>query len=138
MKRLFAIVTLLLFGAVGVAQAQMAVIAHKDAPVDQLETSTLKNVYALDQNQWSDGSRIARFDLREDSDVRQAFYEHLGTSHNDVRKAWLQKKLSGEAQPPEAVGAGEVVQRVSSTPSSIGYVSADAVTDAVKVVATIE
>lgn len=138
MKHVFAILALLSVGAVGVAQAQVAVIVHADAPVDQLEASALKDIYALDQNKWDDGSRIARFDLESDGDVKQAFYDHIGTSHSDIKKVWLRKKLSGEAQPPESVSAGEIVQKVGSTPSAIGYVAADAVTDGVKVVATIE
>jgi len=42
------------------------------------------------------------------------------------------------AQPPEKVSSDQMIDKVSSTSAAIGYVPADAVTDAVKVIATIE
>lgn len=128
----------LFLGSIGIAQAQVAVIVHKDVAVDQVDSGTLEDIYALEQNKWDDGSRIVRFDLNAEDGVKQAFYGFIGTQASDIKKVWLRKKLSGEAQPPESIAASAVVQKVSSTPASIGYVSADAVTDAVKVVATIE
>ena len=139
MKRILPLLTILFFlGSLGVAHAQVAVIAHNGVPVDQIDSATLEAIYALDQGKWGDGSRIVRYDLNTDSPVKQAFYSYIGTDAGDIKKVWLRKKLSGEAQPPETIGAAEVVQKVSSTPSAIGYVSADAVTDGVKVLATIE
>lgn len=125
-------------GSMSVAHAQVAVITHKDVAVDQVDSGTLEDIYALEQNKWDDGARIVRFDLNADDGVKEAFYGFIGAKDSDIKKVWLRKKLSGEAQPPESVAASTVVQKVSSTPASIGYVSADAVTDAVKVVATIE
>ena len=139
MKRVLPLLTILFFlGSIGVAHAQVAVIAHKDVPADQIDSETLEAIYALDQSKWGDGSRIARFDLEASNDVKQAFYGYIGTEASDIKKVWLRKKLSGEAQPPETVPAAAVVGKVSSTPASIGYVSADAVTGDVKVLATIK
>lgn len=139
MKRLLLLCAALFFvGAIGTSHAQVAVIAHPDVPVDQADAETLEAIYLLEQNKWDDGSRIVRFDLGADNETKTAFYGHLGQEVSDVKKVWLRKKLSGEAQPPEEVAPGQVVSKVGSTPSAIGYVSADAVTDAVKVLATIE
>lgn len=139
MKRLVLLFTiLLLFSWVGTSHAQVAVIANNDVPVDQADAGTLEDIYLLEQNQWNDGSQIVRFDLNTENDTKTAFFDHLGQEFSDVKKAWLKKKLSGEGQPPEEVSPDQVVDEVSSTSAAIGYVSADAVTDAVKVIATIE
>lgn len=139
MKRLLLLFTALLFlGWVGTSHAQVAVIANNDVSVDQADAGTLEDIYLLEQNNWSDGSQIVRFDHDGDSDTKTAFFDHLGQEFSDVKKVWLRKKLSGEAQPPEKVSPDQIVDKVSSTSGAIGYVSADAATDAVKVIATIE
>ncbi|WP_103018899.1 hypothetical protein [Salinibacter altiplanensis] len=139
MKHLFFLCTALLFASLaGTSHAQVAVIAHEDVPVEQTDAETLEDVYLLEQNKWDNGSKIVRFDLNAENDTKTAFYDHLGQSVSDAKKVWLRKKLSGEAQPPEKASPGQVVDKVSTTSAAIGYVSADAVTDAVKVIATIE
>lgn len=139
MKRLLLLFTVLLFvGFVGTSHAQVAVIAHKGVPVDQADAETLEDIYLLEQNQWGDGSQIVRFNLNTEDSAKTAFFGHLGQEVSDVKKVWLKKKLSGEAQPPEEVSPDQVVDKVSSTSGAIGYVSADAATDAVKVIATVE
>lgn len=139
MKRLLLLFTALLFlGTAGVSHAQVAVIAHQDVPVDEVDAESLEGIYLLEQSKWDNGSQIVRFDLNTENDTKTAFFDHLGQEFSDVKKAWLRKKLSGEAQPPEKVSPDQIVDKVSSTSAAIGYVSADAVTDAVKVLATIE
>jgi len=139
MKRLLLLFTaLLLLGTAGVSHAQVAVIANNDVSVDQADAGTLEDIYLLEQSQWNDGSQIVRFDLNTENDTKTAFFAHLGQEFSDVKKTWLRKKLSGEAQPPEKVSPDQIVDKVSSTSGAIGYISADAVTDAVKVLATIE
>jgi len=138
MKRLLFFTALLFLGVVGTTHAQVAVIANKDVPVDQVNAETLESIYLLEQSKWDDGTRIVRFDLDTDGGPRSAFYKYFGQEASDVKKVWLRKKLSGEAQPPETVSAGQVVDKVSSTSGAIGYVSENAVTDDVKVIATVE
>ncbi|WP_251941706.1 hypothetical protein [Salinibacter ruber] len=138
MRRLLLSTTLLLLGFVGTSYAQVAVIAHQDVPVDEADAETLKDIYLLEQNKWDDGARVVRFDLNSEGNTKTAFYDHVGQSVSDVKKVWLRKKLSGAAQPPEKVSSDQMIDKVSGTSAAIGYVPADAVTDAVKVIATIE
>ncbi|WP_263785330.1 hypothetical protein [Salinibacter grassmerensis] len=139
MKRLLLLFTALLFlGTAGTSHAQVAVIAHQDVPVEEIDADALEDIYLLEQGKWDNGSQIVRFDLNSDSETKSGFYDYFGQSVGDVKKVWLRKKLSGEAQPPEKVSPNQMIDEVSSTPAAIGYVPADAVTDAVKVIATIE
>ncbi|MCS3755385.1 hypothetical protein [Salinibacter ruber] len=137
-RLLFLLAALLFLSTAGVSHAQVAVIAHQDVSVDAANAETLKDIYLLEQNKWDDGSEIVRFDLNSEGSTKTAFYDHVGQSVSDVKKVWLRKKLSGEAQPPEKVSSDQMIDKVSSTSAAIGYVPADAVTDAVKVIATIE
>ncbi|MFB6249932.1 MAG: hypothetical protein ABEL97_15330 [Salinibacter sp.] len=137
MKR-FLFTALLLLGFVGASHAQVAVIAHQEVPLDQIDAGTLEDIYLLEQGKWDDGSQIVRFNLETDDAVKTTFFRYLGQEVSDVKKVWLRKKLSGAAQPPEEVSSDQIVDKVSSTSGAIGYVPADAATDAVKVIATIE
>ncbi len=137
-RLLFLLAALLFLSTAGVSHAQVAVIAHQDASVDEANAETLKAIYLLEQSKWDDGSEIVRFDLNSEGSTKTVFYDHIGQSVSDVKKVWLRKKLSGEAQPPEKVSSDQMIDKVSSTSAAIGYVPADAVTDAVKVIATIE
>ena len=116
----------------------VAVITRQDGSVDGPNAVTLKDGYLVDQNPLDDGSENVRLDLNSEGSTKTAFYDHIGQSVSDVKKVWLRKKLSGEAQPPEKVSSDQMIDKVSSTSAAIGYVPADAVTDAVKVIATIE
>jgi hypothetical protein len=85
---------------------------------------------------WSDGSRVVVFTIDAEADK---FYGGIGRSHNDMKKVWLRKRLSGEGQPPESVDSpAALVKRVASTPGAVGFVPASAVDGSVRVVATLK
>ena len=55
-----------------------------------------------------------------------------------MKSIWLKKMLSGEGDPPEALKSeSEVLQKVSSTPGAIGFVSEANISDDVKVLTVI-
>lgn len=138
MKRLVILFFLLATGAFS-ASAQVAVIAHKDVPADQLDARTIQAFYELEESKWRDNSRVVPFDLKDGVSVTEHFYAALGRKHKDFKKMWLRKKLSGEGQPPSQLNSdAEMIQKVAATPGALGFVSPDAVTDAVKVVATLQ
>jgi len=118
--------------------AEVVVIAHRESPEQEVSPGRLLDFYTGDIRQWEDGSEVIVFDLKEKGPVREAFFEFIGKSSSRMRTIWLKRMLSGEGDPPEALASEEaMVARVQATPGAIGFVRKAAVTDSVKVIATI-
>ena len=138
MKKGLLFLLLLLAGATA-ARAQVAVVAHKSAPVDRLDARALLDIYSLEETKWDDGSRIALFDLKGKTELKETFYTFLGRRPSDMKRIWLRIILSGEGRSPTQVKSAEdLLDKVATTPGALGYVPLALVTDAVKVVATIQ
>ena len=52
-----------LFG--NVLQAQVAVIAHPDVPIDSIDENMLLDFYSGDIQQWNNGEKITVYDLKK-------------------------------------------------------------------------
>jgi ABC-type phosphate transport system substrate-binding protein len=133
------IVTLLWFLAcTEIAAAQVAVIVHKDAPIDTLDQAQIRDMYCYDVTTWSNKVPVTIFDLKLQSEVREAFYKFLGRTSSRMKSIWLKKLLMGEGNPPEALKSEEdMVKKVGATPGAIGFVSQAKVNSSVKVVMVI-
>ena len=115
--------------------SQVAVIANKSVPVDEIEKSDLLDCYTGDKSFWSDGKQVTIFDLKEKGDIRDTFYKYLGMSPARIKSIWMKRMLSGDADPPEFLESEDkMLQKVSSTKGAIGFVSKASVNDKVKVI----
>lgn len=133
MKTLLVTIIFLLAWATNTS-GQVAVIAHKSAPLDSIKKSVLLDFYARDIKKWSDGQPIIVFDLKPSTEVKMVFYNYLGRSPSRMKSIWLKKMLSGEGDPPEAMASEkEVLAKVAATAGAIGFVSKALVRDSVKV-----
>ena len=132
--------TLALAAGASTASAQVAVIAHKDVPVDSISKGDLLDYYTGDVQSWGDDLAIVVFDLKARGPVRNAFYEYLGKTSSRMRSIWLKRKLSGEGNPPESFETeAALLERVASTPGAIGFVQKSNVSgNVVKILVEIE
>jgi ABC-type phosphate transport system substrate-binding protein len=104
-------------------QAQTVVITNPSVPSSSISAKELLDVYTLNKAHWDDGSRITVFDLKGGK-AKEAFYEHLGMSEQELQRIWLRKQFTGKARPPRSVSnEDDVVHMVGRTPGGIGYVS---------------
>ena len=118
---------------VSVIQAQVAIIAHKDVPIDQLTKTQLMDYYTGDIRRWTDTKPIVVFNLKPRSAAKDSFYKLLGKTSSRMKSIWMKKMLSGEGDPPEAlISEAAILQKVAATPGAIGFVSRDSLTHAVK------
>jgi ABC-type phosphate transport system substrate-binding protein len=130
---------LFLFAGATGARAQIAVVVHPTAPVQQLDARALLDIYSLEETRWDDGTPIILHDLKGKHPVKQSFYDFIGRRPEDMKRVWLRIILSGEARSPTLLRSEQaLLDKVAGTPGSIGYVPLALVTDAVKVVATIQ
>jgi ABC-type phosphate transport system substrate-binding protein len=123
----------------GVLQAQVVVIAHTSVSEDKINRTQLLDFYTGDIQAWSDGERVVVFDLKTKGAVRDTFYGYLGRKPSRMKSIWMKRMLSGEGDPPEAIPSEDsLVQRVASSPGSIGFVSQAKANDGVKIITVID
>ena len=138
MKKWLLFLLLLLAGA-SAARAQVAVVAHKSAPPDDINARRLLDIYSLEETKWKDGTRIVLFDLKGKQNLKDQFYRFLGRRPEDMKRLWLRLILSGDGRSPTLLNSPEdVLEQIAETPGAIGYAPLAAVTDDVKVIATIQ
>jgi ABC-type phosphate transport system substrate-binding protein len=129
---------LLLFFFLGSLQGQVAVISHKEVAVEEVSKSELYDFYTGDIRKWSNGDAVITFDLKPKGEIKDTFYEYLGTSTSRMKSIWLKKMLAGEKDPPESVpNEEEMIKKVKENPGSIGFCGVDKITDGVKVLLVI-
>lgn len=120
------------FGA-GNARAQVAVIAHKNVPLDSLSKTQLRDFYSCELKQWTKGVPVAVVDLKLGSETKEAFYKFLGMTASRMKSLWLKKMLMGESAEPLAVKTEEeMLQKVATTSGALGFVSLSKITTNVK------
>lgn len=108
-------------------QAQTVVIVNSSVPASSFSVKELMDVYTLNKTHWDDGSRVTVFDLKTGKS-KQAFYDHIGMSEEDLQRIWLRKQFTGRARPPHALSSEEeLVELVGKTDGGIGYASEKAV-----------
>jgi ABC-type phosphate transport system substrate-binding protein len=134
MKRLIVVIVFIVAGA-PIAAAQIAVIAHKEAPVDTLTPAQVLDFYSGDLKIWSNKVPVTLFDLKAQSESKEAFYKLLGKTPSRMKSLWLKKLLMGEGEPPAALPSEEeMLRKVASTRGALGFVSQTKVTKEVKVI----
>lgn len=116
------------------ASAQVAVIAHKDVPLDSLSKAQLTDFYSCELKMWEKNLPVVVVDMRLQSGVKDAFYKFLGMTASRMKSIWLKKMLMGEGVEPLVVKSEEeMLKKVASTPGALGFVDASTATNEVKI-----
>jgi ABC-type phosphate transport system substrate-binding protein len=111
------------------------VIVHPGVPERSIKRELLAQMYLKKVTRWSDQELVKPVDLRFTTPVRREFSEHvLQRSLETVRIYWQQRIFSGRDLPPPELPSDELVlEYVARTRGAVGYVSAQAKLDNVKV-----
>jgi ABC-type phosphate transport system substrate-binding protein len=118
--------------------AQVAVIAHPDAPADTLSNTRLLDFYTGDVQTWNGEIAVVFFDLKPRTEVKKTFYHYLGKSPSRMKSIWMKRLLAGEGEPPQTLGSNrEMLEKVAATPGAIGFAHRDSVRGPVKILAII-
>lgn len=132
---------LMLLGNSAVAAEKVVVIVN--AKNTQTLTDTdVRNIYNDNVVTWSNGARIAAYDLPLKSEARETFSQKiLRTSARDAATEWANKKITNTAKnPPDTKPESVVVNGVARNADAIGYVSASAAAGktGIRVILTLE
>ena len=123
MRNAVAIMCVAWFWAAG-AWGQVAVIAHKEVPLDTLSKAQLLDFYSCEIKFWSKELPVVVLDLKPQTEAKTSFYKFLGMTASRMKSLWLKKMLMGEGEPPGAVKTEEeMLNKVATTPGALGFVS---------------
>jgi len=119
------------------ASSAIAIVVHKDLPVDNLSLDDLRSIFLADQQFWPDRTRITLLVRAAQSDERTFILNRIyEMSEAQFRTYWIAKMFRAEVPrgPKIVLSAGMALDLVVAIPGSISFTRADAVTDSVKVV----
>ena len=116
--------------------ADGVVITNKSSSVDSLSDSDVKSLFLKKKKSFSSGGDVTVADQTEDSAIRKEFTKSvIGKKPKKLKLFWSKRVFAGKGTPPKVIGDNKaMLEWVAKTPNSLGYVSADAVNDTVKVV----
>ena len=113
----------------------LAIIVHRSNPVDNLTFGELRRIFMLDTQTWPHGRKITVV-LRDHGQPERADAIRMvcGLSESDYEKHILFRTFQGNVNiGPRAIqSVAGMLNFVSSAPGAIGYVNADEMDGAVK------
>jgi len=132
----------LAFPADCLAAGAVAVIVHKDSPVDSMTVDDLRRYYSDVYVVWASGEKVKIFDLPMDDPMRRVFSSMvLGKEPQDVTMEWASKRITNTAKNPPTILKSQLLMlsKVAHDVNALGYISEESVDEQkVKVVLVIK
>ena len=115
--------------------ADFKIIVNTSNPASSMEKGKISKLFLKKVSKWDDGGGVSPVDLEVSSDTRESFSKDVhGKSPRQIKNYWQQQLFSGKAAPPpEKASDDEVISFVKANTGAIGYVSAGASVEGVKV-----
>lgn len=120
------------------AAADVAVVVAPSVPLDGISIQQLERLYLHRPDRYPDGVELTPLDQSAGSEIRRNFVQKvLWKSEIEVAEYWSRRMYSGKGRPPRQVrGDAAVIDAVTSSPGTVGYIDAGSVDDRVKVLLT--
>jgi ABC-type phosphate transport system substrate-binding protein len=136
MKRLLLIATAL-FGLALSVHAQDAVFITNTASADaSLSGDDVKAILLGNKTKWDGGGVIKLVVLTEGAVHDKVIRDHTQRSADQFDKYWKKLVFTGKGMPPASAKTdADVIDYVSKTPGSFGYIAKESAADKVKVIA---
>jgi hypothetical protein len=143
MKKLcLVVIALALLGAPGLPPSEAQdgsgyrIVVNSANPTRELTKTQVSNFLLKKKGKWDHGVDAVPADLDSQSAVRAAMSEEIhGRSVAAIKNFWQRQIFSGRDVPPvELADDNRMLDHVRGNPGAIGYVSASAKVDGVKVV----
>jgi phosphate transport system substrate-binding protein len=120
-----------------VSNSPIAIVVHKDLPIDNLSLEELRSIFLADRQFWENRNRITLLVRAPQSDERTFVLERIyQMSEAQFRQYWIAKMFRAEVPrgPKIVLSTGMTLDLVVAIPGSISFTRADTVTDDVKVI----
>ena len=115
----------------------IAIVVHQDSEVENLAMDQLRNIFLANQQFWPDRTRIILLVRAPKSHERDFVLDTIyQMDEAQFRKYWIAKMFRAEVpRGPKIVFSTDMtLELVVAIPGSISFISADQVTDGVRVV----
>jgi ABC-type phosphate transport system substrate-binding protein len=135
MKMAWAGLLLIASSAFGVAQAELAIIAHPSQKVVGVSQDNVSDIYLGRSKTFPNGAVVEAVDQDSASASYQQFLgKVLKMDAAALKSYWAKRIFSGKAKPPRSLGDDEAVKKwVAANPNGLGYVQGKFVDSSVKV-----
>ncbi len=123
----------LLFGAT-LVRAEIAIVVHPSFQ-QSLAHQEIVRIFLGKLKTLPNGQAVIPLNRKKGEPAREEFYEKvLNKSESQLRAYWSKLLFTGKGQPPREVAtSAELIQALEQQPTAIGYLPAEEVTEAVKV-----
>lgn len=118
----------------------VSVIANPSVNLKGLTHRQLRTIFLMQQTNWQNGKKITVFVLPDKNELHRKFSkEKLKMFPYQIVRLWNKLAYSGLGDiPTELDSERSMLEKIISTPDSIGYVGASTSTSGVKVIAVSE
>jgi ABC-type phosphate transport system substrate-binding protein len=122
MVRLLFLGSLFFLNLLPIAQAA-DIIINNSVPAYHYSLNDVRAIFTMRLSQWSNGEAIKVFVLPDDHPLHKSFVKgSLNLFPHQLRSIWNQSVYSGTGAAPTQVSSPEeMLQAISNTPNSIGY-----------------
>jgi ABC-type phosphate transport system substrate-binding protein len=135
-------ISLFLIGFLAVSVSAFAqnrgfkVVGHPSTTPDSITKKDLARIFLKQKTKWPSGQAAEPVDLKGSQELRSRFYEQvLNKTLDMIESHWQAQVFSGKGRPPTTASSeSAVVALVRSRPGAVGFVSAGAATDGVKLI----
>ncbi len=128
-----------LFSTLFVAKSWAEVVVIVNPSVSAtVSTKDISRIFLGKSKSLPGGHKVKPLSLSDGNAARDEFKEKvLKKSNSQLKSYWSKLIFTGKGQPPKELGSdADMIAKISSDPGSIGYISKESVTDAVKVLAS--
>src|SRR4030066_767017 len=106
---------------------ELAIIANKDYPMNSISASAVKDIY-LGEKTSEGGVKIKPMEQKDEAIKKRFIEKVMGSTVDGYKAYWIKKFFQEGVTPPTSKGSPvEMIQAISQTGGSVGYVWADEV-----------
>lgn len=126
---------IILLGFSSVATSQTVMVVNQDNSISSITKSQISGIFLGNSTKWSNGMKAIPVDQAKTTKAGKAFLANIvGMTESEYKNLWVEKMLSGEAEPPPLKSSdAEVISYVKENIGAVGYVSAASATNGVKI-----
>ena len=129
------VLLVLLLSLVPAQAGEPVIVVHPESRIQSLTRDEVVNIFMGRQKRLPNGTVAMPVEQAQPPALRARFYQLLvGKDLPDISAYWARLLYSGQAQPPQALSADEVLEVVSENRGAIGVLDAARVDRRVRVV----
>ena len=116
------------------ANADIAVVVHKDNPTQSITAKEGKKIFLGVSTKFNNGTKIDLVDQKGNKELRSELYSRIAEKTvAQINSRWAGLIFSGEAIPPTLVDNDEdVIEWLEDNPNGIGYINSKYLDNRVK------